>query len=118
MLQPTVSRLNVSNHYTDLMCEVLASAQLLSNVAGSVDRSYSELHTWEDKLAWPRCADPHVYCEPCMGSVATQCSVWDAHMGSVIPLTTTAVPFYYTQPQADQQIHEFLHHSASSVQTQ
>ncbi len=23
------------------------------------------------------------------------CSVWDAHMGSVIPLTTTAVPFYY-----------------------
>ncbi len=23
------------------------------------------------------------------------CSVWDAHMGSVIPLTTTAIPFYY-----------------------
>ena len=23
------------------------------------------------------------------------CSVWDAHMGSVIPLTETAVPFYY-----------------------
>ena len=93
MLQPTVSRLNVSNHYPDLMCEVLASAQLLSNVAGSVDRSSSELHTWEDKLAWLRCADLHVYCEPCMGSVATQ-------------------------PQADQQIHEFLHHSASSVQTE
>ena len=23
------------------------------------------------------------------------CSVWDAHMGSVLPLTTTAVSFYY-----------------------
>ena len=24
------------------------------------------------------------------------CNVWDGHMGSVIPMTTTAVPFCYT----------------------
>jgi len=26
---------------------------------------------------------------------AALCNVWDAHMGSVIPMTTTAVPFCY-----------------------
>jgi len=24
------------------------------------------------------------------------CNVWEAYMGSAIPMTTTAVPFYYT----------------------
>ncbi len=32
------------------------------------------------------------------------CSVWDAHMGSVIPLTTAAVPFYYSAQLAELQV--------------
>ena len=32
----------------------------------------------------------------------SQCNVWDAHMGSVILMTATTVPFYYTQ-QVDMQ---------------
>ncbi len=58
MLQPTASRLNISNHYNDLMCEVSASAELMSNVAGSVDRSYGELSTW-DLALWGICDLKH-----------------------------------------------------------
>lgn len=30
-------------------------------------------------------------------ALAGQCNVWDAHMGAVIPVTATAVPFNYSQ---------------------
>ena len=36
--------------------------------------------------------------QPDSGYIAmyvSYCNVWDAHMGSVIPMTATALPFYY-----------------------
>lgn len=55
MLQPTVSRLNISNHYNDLMCEVSALVELMGNVAGSMDRSDDEMSTG-DMASWIRCS--------------------------------------------------------------
>ena len=35
-----------------------------------------------------------------------QCNVWDAHMGSVIPMTATAVPFYHMQHASPGTMHD------------
>ena len=44
-----------------------------------------------------------------------QCNVWDAHLGSVIPMTATPVPFYYMQHASPGTMHDSAALSAQSV---
>ena len=78
MLQPTVSRLNISNHYNDLMCEVSALVELMGNVAGSMDRSDDEMSTG-DMAFWGVLDSMQHKCQGlCAFMCANQHLIWAA----------------------------------------